>query len=142
MTSIFGSDGIIRISEQDELVALSNSLIVLLGSHQEALIVQKLHSWVLEDKGIVIDGDRWFDKSIEDWIINLLPTTERKMRSHMSSLEKKGVIERKKLTSEHHGLSHSPKKRTYYYRLDYEGLSKLIAEVTNSKNLVNGGGEE
>jgi hypothetical protein len=134
MDSIFGSDGIIRISEQDELVALSNSLIVLLGSHQEALIVQKLHSWILEGKGIVIDGDRWFDKSIEDWIIKLLNLTERKMRSYMSSLEKKGVIERKQLTSKHHGHSHSPKNRTYYYRLDYEGLSKLITEVTNSKN--------
>ena len=139
MTSNFYSDGTIRLSEQDEMLAVSTSLAVLLRSYEEALVVQKLHTWTFECQGIVVNGDRWHDKSIEDWLLEILPITERKMRSYMSSLEKKGVIERKKLVLGNQEREVSKKKQAYYYRLDYERLSELIDEV---EDLVDDGGAE
>ncbi len=140
MSFIFENKDILKISEQDEMIALSNSMAILLGSYQEALIVQKLHSWILEGQGIVIDGERWFDKSIEDWIIKILPTTSRKMRSHMSSLVKKGVLQQKQFDEKHHADNNLTKKRTYYYRLDYERLSELESVAIAAQNSNNAGG--
>lgn len=126
-----------------DVIEVSSSMVALLGSVEEATIVQLIHSWTLAGEGVVINGNHWFNKSIKDWINEAFPTTSTwKMRSYMKSLVSKGVLERQHLYKEHHGHNYSPKNRTYYYRLDYEGLSKLITEVTNSKNLVNAGGAE
>lgn len=114
-----------------------------MGSCEEALIVQLLHSWIRSGQGVVIDGEPWFNKSIKDWIEDAFPTTSTwKMRSYMNSLVEKGVLERKHLFKEHHGHNYAPKNRTYYYRLDYEGLSKLITEAIELSNTANFGGEE
>ncbi|MDY6901044.1 MAG: hypothetical protein SWZ49_23625 [Cyanobacteriota bacterium] len=126
-----------------DVVTVSNSLVAVLGSSEEALIVQLIHSWTLDGQGVEIDGERWFNKSIKDWIAEALPTTSTwKMRSYMSSLVQKGVLSRKQLHKKHHGHNYSPKNRTYYYRLDYEGLSKLADLAIDSKNSNNAGGEE
>lgn len=138
MSSIFEEGKIFSIAEQDETVVLSNSLAILLGSYQEALIVQRLHSWTLADKGVVINGERWQDRTIEDWIMEILPTTNRKMRTYMSSLVSKGVLERR----EHQDHKYTKKNRTYYYRLNYERLSELTDAAIASKNLNNDGGQE
>ena len=125
-------------------VPLSQSLIVVLGSYQEAFIVQILHFGIYEGQGIVIDGEPWFDKSsIEDWVNEVLPiSTTWKMRKHITSLVNKGVLERKQIREEHHGHNISPKNRTYYYRLDYERLSELAKVAIQAQNLNNAGGEE
>jgi hypothetical protein len=126
-----------------DTVPVSNSLIAVLGSCEEATIVQLIHSWILEGQGVVIDGNPWFNKSIKDWIAEAFPTISTgKMRSYLSSLAKKGVLERKQLYKEHYGHNYSPKNRTYYYRLDYDGLSKLFTEAINLQNLDNDGGAE
>lgn len=126
-----------------DVIPVSSSLVAVLSSYEEALIVQLLHSWTRDGQGVEIDGQRWFNKSIKDWINEAFPTTSTwKMRCYINSLVEKGILERQHLYKEHHGHNYSPKNRTYYYRLDYEGLSKLITEVTNSKNLVNAGGAE
>ncbi len=124
-------------------VPISNSLAIVLGSYQEALIVQLIHSWIREGQGIVIDGKPWFDKSIKDWVNEVLPSSSTwKMRSYMNSLVNKGVLERQQLYKQHHGHNLSPKNRTYYYRLDYERLSELVKVAIQAQNLNHAGGEE
>ena len=126
-----------------DTVPVFNSLVAVLGSCEEALIVQLLHSWIRSDQGVIIDGEPWFNKSIKDWIEDVFPTTSTwKMRSYMNSLVEKGVKTRKHLFKEHHGHNYAPKNRTYYYRLDYEGLSKLITKAIDSSNTANSGGEK
>lgn len=126
-----------------DVVPVSNSLVAVLGSSEEALIVQLIHSWIQSGEGIMIDGNPWFNKSIKDWIAEAMPTTSTwKMRSYMTSLVNKGVLERKQLYKEHHGHNYSPKNRTYYYRLDYEGLSKLATAAIENQKLSNAGGAE
>lgn len=56
----------------------------------------------------------------------------------LSTLIFEEVLERK----EYQGHQYFKKNRTYYYRLDYKGLSKLITEAIDSSNIVNPGGEE
>lgn len=145
MTTISTNDKILRIEElqtEFDLITVSNSLVIVLQSYKEARIVQQLHSWLLSARGVFIDGHRWFDKSIQDWISEVIPTAFTwKMRSHISSLVKKGVLERQHLFREHHGHNYSPKNRTYYYRLDYGKLTKLATRAIASKNLNNIGGE-
>ena len=124
-------------------VPISNSLVVVLGSYQEALIVQLINSWIREGQGIVIDGKPWFDKSIKDWVSEVLPMSSTwKIRSYMNSLVNKGVLERQQLYKQHHGHNISPKNRTYYYRLDYEKLSELANVAIQAQNLNNAGGVE
>jgi tRNA nucleotidyltransferase/poly(A) polymerase len=126
-----------------DLITVSNSLAIVLESYEEARIVQQLHSWIRSNQGIVIEGYCWFDKPIRDWINEVIPTaSDWKMRSYISSLVSKGVLKRKKLFKKHHGHNFSPKNQTYYYRLDYEELSKLAKLTINSLELNNAGGEE
>ena len=125
-----------------DVVEVSNSMVALLGSVEEATIVQLIHSWTLAGEGVIIDGNHWFNKSIKDWIAEVMPLTSPwKMRSYMKSLVSKGVLERKQLHKEHYGHNYSPKNRTYYYRLDYEGLSALAVSAINEQNEKRTGGE-
>ena len=126
-----------------DTVPISNSLVVVLGSYQEALIVQLIHSWIREGQGIMLDGKTWFDKSIKDWVSEVMPSSSTwKMRSYINSLVNKGVLERQQLYKKHHGHNISPKNRTYYYRLDYEKLSELVDVAIQAQNINHAGGEE
>ena len=126
-----------------ETVPISNSLAVVLGSYQEALIVQLIHSWIREGQGIMLDGKTWFDKSIKDWVSEVMPSSSTwQMRSYINSLVNKGVLERQQLYKKHHGHNISPKNRTYYYRLDYEKLSELVDVAIQAPNLNHAGGVE
>ncbi|AFZ38242.1 hypothetical protein Sta7437_4804 (plasmid) [Stanieria cyanosphaera PCC 7437] len=144
MNTISTHDRILRVEGREtkfDIVTVSNSLVALLGSYEEAIIVQQIHSWTLDGRGIEIDKKFWFDKSIKDWITEVVPTaSDWKMRSYLASLVDKGVLERKHLYKEHHGHNYSPKNRTYYYRLDYEKLSELARRAISNSN--NAGGEE
>ena len=135
-----------------DVVPVSNSLVAVLGSSEEALIVQLIHTWIREGQGVDLDGERWFSKSIKDWIAEAFPTTSTwKMRGYINSLVEKGVLERKQLYKQHHGHNYAPKNRTYYYRLDYERLSELAQiaicsaarqSLTALINSNNAGGKE
>ena len=126
-----------------DTVPVSNSLVAVLGSCEEALIVQLLHSWIRSGQGVAIDGEPWFNKSIKDWIEDAFATTSTwKMRSYINSLVEKGVLERKHLFKEHHGHNYAPKNRTYYYRLDYGKLSELAEAAIASKKSNNAGGKK
>ena len=126
-----------------DVVPISNSLVAVLGSNEEALIVQLIHSWTRDGQGVEIDGQHWFDKSIKDWIDEAFPTTSTwKMRGYINSLVEKGILERQHLYKEHHGHNYAPKNRTYYYRLDYEKFSELAAIAIEEQNKNHAGGAE
>lgn len=145
--SVVSSNNTILVVEElrskSDLITVSNSLVIVLDSYEEARIVQQIHSWIKAGQGVIIDGYRWFDISIQDWIAEVIPTASNwKMRSYLNSLVKKGVLEREHLFKVHHGHNYSPRNRTYYYRLDYERLSELASIVIASRNATNTGGAE
>ena len=127
-----------------DLISLSLSLAKALRSYEEAFIVQILHFGIHEGKGIVIDGETWFDtSSLEEWVYEVIPFSATwKMHKHITSLVNKGVLERKPIREEPHGRKKSPKKRLYSYRLDYERLSELPNVEIPAQNLNNAGGVE
>lgn len=131
MISISKNEPILKIeglkTKIDE-TKVSKSLVTLLENYEEALVVQQLHSWRLQGGGVILNGSHWFDKSIKEWSEGLPDMSQGKIRNHLKSLIAKGVVEREQLHKERYGHNYAPKNRTYYYRLNYEGLHKLAEE--------------
>ncbi len=131
MISISKNEPILKIeglkTKIDE-TKVSKSLVTLLGNYEEALIVQQLHSWRLKGGGVILDGNRWFDKSVKEWSEALPDISEYKINSLLKNLVAKGVVSREQLHKKRYGHNYAPRNRTYYYRLNYEGLHKLAEE--------------
>ena len=131
MISISKNDPILKIEglkTKIDQIKVSNFLLILLGSYEETLIVQQLHSWIIEEEGIILDGNRWVDKSIKEWLEVLPNSSAYKIDSRIKSLIAKNVLKREHLYKEHHGQYFAPRNRIYYYCLNYEQLSKLDNE--------------
>ena len=131
MISISKNDPILKIEglkTQVNFPRVSNSLVTLLGSYEEALIVQQLHSWKIQGEGVLLDGYYWFDKPLREWTELFPYISQWQIRNHMKSLIAREVLERKQLHKELYGHNYAPENRTYYYRLNYEGLHKLAEE--------------
>ena len=131
MISISKNDPILKIeglkTKVDE-TKVSKSLVTLLGNYEEALVVQQVHSWRLQGGGVILDGSRWFDKSVKEWSEALPGISQHRVNSLLKNLIAKGVLEREQLHKERYGHNYAPRNRTYYYRLDYERLHKLAEE--------------
>lgn len=128
------------LSAKFDVVPVSSSLAVLLGNINRALIVQELHYWGLQGYGVVIDGVRWFHKSIKEWIEDVFPTfTPWQLRKLMAELVELGVVKRQKLFTEHQIQNGDrfwwqPKNQTCYYSLDTQGLQKLAQDFFAEKD--------
>ena len=114
-----------------DVVPVSASLEILIGSRDLAQIVQQLHYWGLQGYGEVIDGVRWFYKSIKEWIEEVFPTfTPWKLGKMMKQLSDRGIIRREKLFTKHQIQNGDrfwwqPKNQTYYYSLITSKLQEL-----------------
>lgn len=113
---------------------ICNALIRVFNCINQARIVQQLHFWLYSEHGVVLRDARWIWKPIREWLEESLPDLTRwKLESAIQSLVDRGIVIREQLNKEHHGHNYSPKNRTYYYRLDYDRLSELIAQVIPQK---------
>ena len=114
-----------------DVIPVSNSLAILIGDRDSASIVQQLYHWTEQGYGEVIDGVRWFYKSIDEWIREVFPTfTPWKLGKMMKQLVDRGIIRREKLFTKHqiqkgNRFWWQPKNQTYYYSLNYEKLQEL-----------------
>lgn len=128
------------LSAKFDVVPASSSLAVLLGNINRALIVQELHYWGLQGYGVVIDGVRWFHKSIKEWIEDVFPTfTPWQLRKLMAELVELGVVKRQKLFTKHQiqkgdRFWWQPKNQTCYYSLDTQGLQELVQDFFAEKD--------
>ena len=119
-----------------DVVPVSNSLAILIGDRDTATIVQQLYHWTNQGYGEVIEGVRWFYKSIKEWIEEVFPTfTPWKLGKMMKQLSERGIIRRQKLFTQHQIQNGDrfwwqPRNQTYYYSLNYEGLQKLAANFS------------
>ena len=120
-----------------DTVPVSASLEILLDNRDLAQIVQQLHYWTLKGYGEVIDGVRWFYKSIDEWIREVFPTfTQWKLGKMMKQLADRRIIRREKLFTKHQIQNGDrfwwqPKNQTYYYSLDYKKLQELAENFTS-----------
>ncbi len=114
-----------------DVIPVSNSLAILIGSRDLASIVHQLNYWEFKGYGEVIDGVRWFYKSIKEWIEEVFPTfSPWKLSKMMKELVERGIIRRKKLFTKHQIQQGSrfwwqPKNQTYYYSLVKEKIQEL-----------------
>ncbi len=121
-----------------DIIPVSSSLAVLLGSRDLAQIVQQLHYWTLSGYGEVIDGVRWIYKSIKEWIAEVFPTfTPYQLSKLMAQLVEREIVRREKLFTKHQiqkgdRFWWQPKNQTYYYSLNTEKLQELAANYQSS----------
>ena len=114
-----------------DVIPVSSSLAVLLGDRDLATIVQQLSYWTFQGYGEVIDGVRWFYKSIAEWIEEVFPTfTPWKLGKMMKQLSDRKIIRREKLFTKHQIQNGDrfwwqPKNQTYYYSLNTLKLQEL-----------------
>ena len=122
-----------------DVIPVSNSLAILIGDRDTATIVQQLYHWTNQGYGEVIEGVRWFYKSIKEWIEEVFPTfTPWKLGKMMKQLSDRGIIRREKLFTKHQiqkgdRFWWQPKNQTYYYSLNYERLQELAENYQDSK---------
>jgi len=126
-----------------DVVPVSNSLAILVGDRDEATIVQQLYHWTNKDYGQVIEGVRWFYKSIDEWIREVFPTfSPWKLGKMMRQLCDRGIIRREKLFTKHQiqKCDHfwwQPKNQTYYYSLNFDKLQELADNYGMAETPVN-----
>lgn len=114
-----------------DVVPVSNSLAILIGDRDKATIVQQLYYWTEKGYGEVIEGVRWFYKSIEEWIREVFPTfSSWKLGKMMRELRDEEIIHREKLFTKHQIQNGDrfwwqPKNQTYYYSLNFDKLQEL-----------------
>ena len=134
MRKITFGDPVLKIEGLEtkfDVVPVSNSLAILIGDRNLATIVQQLSYWTLQGYGEVIDGVRWFYKSMREWKEEVFPTfTEWKLSEMMKKLVARGIILREKLFTKHQIQSGNrfwwqPKNQTYYYSLNTDKLQEL-----------------
>ncbi len=122
-----------------DVIPVSNSLAILIGDRDSASIVQQLYHWTEQGYGEVIDGVRWFYKSIKEWIAEVFPTfTPYQLGKLMAQLVERGIIRREKLFTKHQiqkgdRFWWQPKNQTYYYSLNTEKLQELADNFQVSK---------
>ncbi|MEL6442150.1 MAG: hypothetical protein AAFQ80_23260 [Cyanobacteria bacterium J06621_8] len=123
-----------------DVIPVSNSLAILIGDRDLATIVQQLYHWTNQGYGEVIEGVRWFYKSIKEWIVEVFPTfSPWKLGKMMKQLSERGIIRRKKLFTQHQiqkgdRFWWQPQNQTYYYSLNYDKLQELAANFSVSPN--------
>ena len=87
----------------------------------------------------MIDGVRWFYKSIKEWIEEVFPTlTSWKLGKMMKQLVDRAIVRREKLFTKHQMQNGDrfwwqPKNQTYYYSLNTEKLQELADNFQVSK---------
>ncbi len=125
-----------------DIIPVSSSLAVLLGSRNLALIVQQLHYWGMQGYGEVIDGVRWIYKPIKEWIEEVFPTfSPWQLTKLMKELVERGIVRREKLFTKHHiqqgdRFWWQPKNQTYYYSLITEKIQELADNFIQKNSSV------
>lgn len=125
-----------------DVIAVSASLDKLIGDRDQATVVQQLNYWAYKGYGVLIEGVRWFYKSIKDWIEEVFPTfSPYKLGKIMQQLCDREIIRREKLTADHHQQQFNYyfwhcKNQTYYYSLNTDKLQEMVKQLKSTQNAV------
>jgi|GEM_PF-1949027 len=140
--SIDFSSPVIRIPGYEtkyDFVGASNSFIKVFNNYLKARIIQQFHYWLwMEQGGVIIFGFKWIYKAIIKLMNEaVVGFSEYHVKKAISELVAEGILIREQLHREHYGAVHamSAYNRQYYYRIDYDVLTKYIQSQINSKNL-------
>ncbi|GET11643.1 hypothetical protein SN811_01430 [Ligilactobacillus agilis] len=98
-------------------LVIQPTLAKLLGSLDEAVILQQIHYW-LEKKTNIKDGRSWVYNSMTDWQKQFPWLSLKTVKRKFKSLEDKGLL----ITANYNQYKFD---RTKWYSIDYQNLLKL-----------------
>ena len=112
------------------------SLAAVLGSSDEAIVLQQLHYWLSRTNNVQSDGHKWIYNSMNDWLKQFPWIRSRNtLSSYFNDLEDRGLV----VTG---NFNKAKFDKTKWYRIDYDALSKLEQRLSenhssNDQNLGN-----
>ena len=113
------------------------SLAAVLGSADEAIILQQLHYWLSRTNNVQSDGHKWIYNSMADWLKQFPWIKSRaRLNRYFDDLEKRGLI----ITG---NFNKAKFDKTKWYRINYDALTDLEQrlyqnESTSDSNQDNG----
>lgn len=120
-------------------IVVSPTLAKMLGSLEEAAILQQIHYWTQKNTNIR-DGYSWVYNTISDWQKQFSwIESDKTMRTKLKSLENKGLL----VTGNYNKAKFD---RTKWYRIDYDAFSQMVTAFgksyrTNRQELPNATGK-
>lgn len=113
------------------------SLAAVLGSADEAIVLQQLHYWLSRTNNVQSDGHKWIYNSMADWLKQFPWIKSRaRLNRYFDDLENRGLI----ITG---NFNKAKFDKTKWYRIDYDALTDLEQrlyqnESTSDSNQDNG----
>ena len=113
------------------------SLAAVLGSSDEAIVLQQLHYWLSRTNNVQSDGHKWVYNSMADWLKQFPWINSRNTLSgYFNDLEKRGLV----ITGNFNKVKFD---RTKWYRINYDALTDLEQRLSekhssNAQKLSNG----
>lgn len=120
-------------------IVVSPTLAKMLGSLDEAAILQQIHYWTQKNTNIR-DGYSWVYNTISEWQKQFSwIESDKTMRTKLKSLESKGLL----VTGNYNKAKFD---RTKWYRIDYDAFSQMVTAFgksyrTNRQELPNATGK-
>lgn len=113
------------------------SLAAVLGSADEAIVLQQLHYWLSRTNNVQSDGHKWIYNSMADWLKQFPWINSRNTLSgYFNDLEKRGLV----ITGNFNKVKFD---KTKWYRINYDALTDLEQRLSekhssNAQKLSNG----
>lgn len=113
------------------------SLAAVLGSSDEAIVLQQLHYWLSRTNNVQSDGHKWIYNSMTDWLKQFPWINSRNTLSgYFNDLEKRGLV----ITGNFNKVKFD---KTKWYRINYDALTDLEQRLSekhssNAQKLSNG----
>lgn len=113
------------------------SLAAVLGSSDEAIVLQQLHYWLSRTNNVQSDGHKWIYNSMADWLKQFPWINSRNTLSgYFNDLEKRGLV----ITGNFNKVKFD---KTKWYRINYDALTDLEQRLSekhssNAQKLSNG----
>lgn len=102
------------------------SLAAVLGSADEAIVLQQLHYWLSRTNNVQSDGHKWIYNSMNDWLKQFPWIRSRNtLSSYFNDLEDRGLV----VTG---NFNKAKFDKTKWYRIDYDALSKLEQRLSEN----------
>ena len=106
-------------------IVVSPTLAKMLGSLDEAAILQQIHYWTQKNTNIR-DGYSWVYNTISEWQKQFSwIESDKTMRTKLKSLESKGLL----VTGNYNKAKFD---RTKWYRIDYDAFSQMVTAFGKS----------
>lgn len=112
----------------DRPLVIQPKLIELLGDPTEAIILQQIHYWLVNNINIK-DGYSWVYNSIKDWNKQFKWLSEPTLKRKFKSLEDKGLL----ITGNYNKAKFD---RTKWYRIDYDALDEKVQALYQNDTTI------